>query len=174
MSRSSGAERSAGGASSFRVIGVGHRLRQDDAVGPYVAEALAARGLDAVAHEGEALPGPRAQVGGQVLETHPVRRAHDDLAGGGRRVVPADGKVGPRDLLQEQPQLLDGEARRLVGFERRDDHVIRPTVLGQKQGGLGGGGARGGEQGERGGDVHEGGRGDWSSGWRHVGDPEVV
>ena len=51
MSRSSGAEP----PRDLRVIGVGHRLRQDDAVGPFVAEALAARGLDAVAHEGDGL-----------------------------------------------------------------------------------------------------------------------
>ena len=47
MSRSSGSEP--------RIIGVGHRLREDDAVGPVVAEALAARGLDAVVHEGDGL-----------------------------------------------------------------------------------------------------------------------
>ena len=37
------------------VIGVGHRHRQDDAVGPSVAEALAAKGHDAVVHEGDGL-----------------------------------------------------------------------------------------------------------------------
>ena len=59
MSRSSGADSpgktAAGGTPGLRVIGVGHRLRQDDAVGPYVAEALAARGLDAAVHEGDGL-----------------------------------------------------------------------------------------------------------------------
>ncbi len=47
MSRSS--------AAKALIIGVGHRHRQDDAVGPYVAEALAARGLSAVVHEGDGL-----------------------------------------------------------------------------------------------------------------------
>ncbi len=51
MSRSSGAE----SLGEPLIIGVGHRHRQDDAVGPYVAEALAARGLDAVVHEGDGL-----------------------------------------------------------------------------------------------------------------------
>ena len=35
------------------IIGVGHAERQDDGVGPYVARALAERGLPAVVHEGE-------------------------------------------------------------------------------------------------------------------------
>ena len=35
------------------IIGVGHTERQDDGVGPYVAEGLRRRGLPAVAHEGE-------------------------------------------------------------------------------------------------------------------------
>ena len=35
------------------VIGVGHAERQDDGVGPSVARTLAARGLPAVAHEGD-------------------------------------------------------------------------------------------------------------------------
>jgi len=35
------------------VIGVGHAERQDDGVGPYVAEGLRRRGLPAVAHEGD-------------------------------------------------------------------------------------------------------------------------
>ncbi len=51
MSRSRGAESPA----EPLIIGVGHRHRQDDAVGPYVAEALAARGLDAKVHEGDGL-----------------------------------------------------------------------------------------------------------------------
>ena len=37
------------------IIGLGHRHRRDDAVGPIVAEALAARGLDARVHEGDGL-----------------------------------------------------------------------------------------------------------------------
>ena len=37
------------------VIGFGHRYRRDDGVGPYVAEALAARGRDALVHEGDGL-----------------------------------------------------------------------------------------------------------------------
>ena len=37
------------------IVGLGHRYRRDDAVGPLVAEALAARGLDAQAHEGDGL-----------------------------------------------------------------------------------------------------------------------
>ena len=37
------------------IIGLGHRHRRDDAVGPVVAEALAARGLDARVHEGDGL-----------------------------------------------------------------------------------------------------------------------
>ena len=35
------------------IIGIGHADRQDDGVGPYVARALAGRGLPAVAHEGD-------------------------------------------------------------------------------------------------------------------------
>ncbi len=37
----------------FRVIGVGQTERGDDAVGPLVAESLRARGIDAVAHQGD-------------------------------------------------------------------------------------------------------------------------
>ncbi len=35
------------------IIGVGHSERQDDGVGPYVAQALHRRGLPAVRHEGD-------------------------------------------------------------------------------------------------------------------------
>ena len=35
------------------IIGVGHSERQDDGVGPYVAQALHRRGLPAVGHEGD-------------------------------------------------------------------------------------------------------------------------
>lgn len=35
------------------LIGVGHAERQDDGVGPYVAQALARHGVPAVAHEGD-------------------------------------------------------------------------------------------------------------------------
>ncbi len=35
------------------IVGVGHSERQDDGVGPYVAEELRRRGLPAVAHEGD-------------------------------------------------------------------------------------------------------------------------
>lgn len=35
------------------IIGVGHSERQDDGVGPYVAQALNRRGLPAVGHEGD-------------------------------------------------------------------------------------------------------------------------
>ena len=35
------------------IIGVGHRHRQDDGVGPHIAEVLAGRGLQAVVHEGD-------------------------------------------------------------------------------------------------------------------------
>ena len=42
-----------GGSSGGIIIGVGHAERQDDGVGPYVAEALARHGLPAVAHEGD-------------------------------------------------------------------------------------------------------------------------
>ena len=41
------------GADGGILIGVGHAERQDDGVGPYVAKALARRGLPAVAHEGD-------------------------------------------------------------------------------------------------------------------------
>ena len=37
------------------IVGLGHRYRRDDAVGPIVAEALAARGLEARVHEGDGL-----------------------------------------------------------------------------------------------------------------------
>ncbi len=40
-------------ASERLVIGVGHPERQDDGVGPYVAERLSRLGLPAVAHEGD-------------------------------------------------------------------------------------------------------------------------
>lgn len=40
-------------ADSGIVIGVGHAERQDDGVGPYVAQALSRRGLPAVMHEGD-------------------------------------------------------------------------------------------------------------------------
>ena len=42
-----------GGNSGGIIVGVGHAERQDDGVGPYVAEALARHGLPAVAHEGD-------------------------------------------------------------------------------------------------------------------------
>ncbi len=48
---SSASERLASGGGI--IIGVGHAERQDDGVGPYVAEALAGRGLPAVTHEGD-------------------------------------------------------------------------------------------------------------------------
>ena len=48
----SGADRSPAGKPDL-VIGVGHAYRNDDGAGPAVARALAARGLPAVAHEGE-------------------------------------------------------------------------------------------------------------------------
>ncbi len=35
------------------IIGVGHAERQDDGVGPYVADGLRRRGLPAIAHEGD-------------------------------------------------------------------------------------------------------------------------
>ena len=35
------------------IIGVGHSERQDDGVGPYVAQALHRRGLPAIGHEGD-------------------------------------------------------------------------------------------------------------------------
>ena len=41
------------GADGGIIIGLGHAERQDDAVGPYVANALARRSLPAVAHEGD-------------------------------------------------------------------------------------------------------------------------
>ncbi len=41
------------GADSGILIGVGHADRQDDGVGPYVAQELARRGLPAVVHEGD-------------------------------------------------------------------------------------------------------------------------
>ena len=41
------------GAEGGIIIGLGHAERQDDGVGPYVAKALARRGLPAVAHEGD-------------------------------------------------------------------------------------------------------------------------
>ena len=42
-----------GGTLAGLIIGLGHRERQDDGVGPYIAEALHHRGLPAVVHEGE-------------------------------------------------------------------------------------------------------------------------
>ena len=41
------------GGSGGIIIGVGHSERQDDGVGPYVAEELRWRGLPTVAHEGD-------------------------------------------------------------------------------------------------------------------------
>ena len=41
------------GADSGILIGVGHAERQDDGVGPYVAQALIRHGLPAVVHEGD-------------------------------------------------------------------------------------------------------------------------
>ncbi len=41
------------GAGGALVIGLGHRERQDDGIGPYVAQALRQRGLPARAYEGE-------------------------------------------------------------------------------------------------------------------------
>ena len=41
------------GAGDSLIIGLGHRERQDDGVGPYVAQALRQRGLPAHAYEGE-------------------------------------------------------------------------------------------------------------------------
>lgn len=58
------------------VIGVGHVARQDDGVGPYVAQRLHGRGLPAVVHEGD---------GTGLLDLWDTRRtaiAIDAVAGG--------------------------------------------------------------------------------------------
>ncbi len=79
------------------VIGVGHRYRCDDGVGPAVAEALAGRGLPAVVHEGE---------GSALL----------DLWEGRDHVIVVDAMTGdtPGDILRFDARSLIDDAHRFV------------------------------------------------------------
>ena len=103
-------EASGSEAGPLLVIGVGHRYRRDDGVGPYVAAALAVRGLEALLHEGDGLG---------LL----------DLWQGRERCLVVDAIAGPAAAGEIRRMASDVAALRAAGFVHSSHRIGLPEAV---------------------------------------------